>query len=168
MVRPGLLVALLVVLVPVCVMLLKPAPKAAPVTNTITVNTTDDPGTSAECSLRAAINNANDETFDSNSTCAAGTGTDTIIFSVSGTITLGSTLPAIENTLTLDGSGQTITVDGAGLCQVLLVNNGATLNLNNLTSFKGENNARNSTSMHASTPSLFRRLPVRELDPVLG
>jgi len=90
-----MLVAMLLVLVPVWVVLIPSALDAS----TIKVNTTDDPGTSKNCSLRAAINNANGKTADSNSSCAAGTGIDTIDFSVSGTITLGSALPAIQNTL---------------------------------------------------------------------
>ena len=131
MARPGLLVALLLVLVPLCVVLLKPASKASPVG--IIVNTLDDPGNSSECSLRGAIENANSESTNSDNNCAAGTGSDTINFSVSGTITLGSALPAIENTLTIDGTGQTVTVDGDGLYQILYVNSAATLTLNDLT-----------------------------------
>jgi len=57
---------------------------------------------------------------------------DTINFNVSGTITLGSTLPAIAINLTIDGSGQSVTVDGAG-AQILIVNSGATVNLQFLT-----------------------------------
>jgi hypothetical protein len=98
-------VALLIVLVPLCEMIIPVNADA----NTITVNTTDDPGTSTECSLRAPINNANNETSDANSTCLAGTGSDTINFSVNNaTITLGSMLPAIANTLTIDGSGKAV------------------------------------------------------------
>jgi hypothetical protein len=56
---------------------------------------------------------------------------------VSGTITLGSPLPAIANSspgsLTIDGSGRSITVDGASLYQVLVVNPGTMLNLDALT-----------------------------------
>ncbi len=134
MVRPGLLVALLIVLAPVCIIVIQSELHASG--NTITVNTTDDPGGSTECSLRAAINNANNKTSDSNSTCSAGTGQDTINFSVSGQITLGSALPAIANSspgsLTIDGTGQAIAVDGANSFQVLTVNSGATLILNDL------------------------------------
>ena len=89
-----------------------------------TVNTTADTGAG---SLRAAITSAN----------AAPTVPNTINFNVSGTITLGSSLPAIANTspgsLTIDGSGQSITVDGANSFQILSVNSGAALNLRNLT-----------------------------------
>src|SRR5271154_2892760 len=85
--------------------------------NTITVNTIDDPGNSSECSLRGAIENANSSGTNSDNNCGAGIGADTIIFSVSGTIKLGSggTLPEILNTLTIDGSGQTIAIDGDDL-----------------------------------------------------
>ncbi|MGO9356129.1 MAG: choice-of-anchor Q domain-containing protein, partial [Xanthobacteraceae bacterium] len=116
-------------LVPLWVLLLPSLLHAS----TITVNTTADPGTFKKCSLRAAITNANSGTSSPSSACAAGTGNDTIVFGVSGTITLGSSLPAIENTLTIDGSGKTITVSGAGLYQVLVVNLDATLTLNDLT-----------------------------------
>src|ERR1700746_3758265 len=63
---------------------------------TITVNNTADIGSG---SLRAAI-------------LAASTG-DTINFNVSGTIMLGSSLPAIAINLTIDGSGHAITETGA-------------------------------------------------------
>ena len=143
-VRPGMLIVLLVVLVPVSVIMIQSELHATG--NTITVNTTDDPGTPTECSLRAAINNANNKTSDANSTCAAGTGQDTINFSVSGEITLGSTLPAIANTspgnLTIDATGQGITINGLNSAidssvQLLVVNAGATLNLKYLTLERG-------------------------------
>lgn len=107
--------------------------------NTITVNTLSDASTSGDglCSLREAINNANSLSETTGGDCAAGTGTDTIVFNLSGQITLGNVLPAIANTspqtLTIDGSGQNITVDGGNTYQVLMVNSGATLNLNRLT-----------------------------------
>ncbi|MGH7923584.1 MAG: choice-of-anchor Q domain-containing protein, partial [Candidatus Binatus sp.] len=106
----------------------------------IVVNTMSDSSTSGDhlCSLREAINNANSPGTDTTGgDCAVGTGNDTIAFSVSGTISLTSALPAIANTssgrLTIDATGQTITIDGASKYQVLIVNSGATLDLNNLT-----------------------------------
>jgi hypothetical protein len=106
--------------------------------NTITVNTTGDPGLSGTCDLRDAITNANGKDQSGSANCVAGSGTDTIVFRVSGTITLSSgTLPDIVNTLTINGSGQTITLDGASTYEVLAVNSGATLNLNNLTIANG-------------------------------
>ena len=128
------MLAPLIVLVPsVCVLLIPGELHAA--ANTITVNTTADPGSPGVCALRDAITAANTKTAVNG--CAAGTGNDVITFSVSGTITLGSTLPAIANTspntLTIDGRGQTVTVDGASAYQVLVVNAGSTLSLNDLT-----------------------------------
>ncbi|MGH8011089.1 MAG: choice-of-anchor Q domain-containing protein, partial [Candidatus Binataceae bacterium] len=52
------------------------------------------------------------------------------------TITLGSQLPNVVNTLTVNGSASnpaTITIDGAGKYELLVVNAGATLNLQSLT-----------------------------------
>ena len=122
--------ALLLMLLPVWVILI-PSPLHAA---TITVDTTADPGNSSECSLRAAINNANNMTASSNSTCAAGTGNDTIVFSVSGTITLGSDgILKIQNILlTIDGSGHRITVSGDDKYPVFYKSLGA-LTLNDLT-----------------------------------
>jgi predicted outer membrane repeat protein len=115
-------------------------PRAPLASGPIIVNNTTDPASTSDngfCTLREAINNANSPGTDtSGGDCTVPTGEDTIInFSVSGTIALGvnGTLPAIVNTLTTDGSGQTITVSGGGTYQVLLVNVGATLNLNDLT-----------------------------------
>jgi CSLREA domain-containing protein len=77
-------------------------------------------------SLRQAITDAN-----------AAAGADTITFSVSGTITLGSILPNIADAagLTMDGTGQTVTISGGNLVRVLWVN--TSLTLNNLTIANG-------------------------------
>ena len=108
--------------------------------NTITVNTISDSSASGDglCSLREAINNANSPGVDTTGgDCAVGIGTDTITFVVSGTIALGSTLPAITNapgnSLVVDGTGQSIVIDGGGAHQILVVSRGATLNLSLLT-----------------------------------
>jgi hypothetical protein len=53
-------------------------------------------------------------------------------FGCSGTITLFSPLTISKN-LTLDGRGQTVTLDGGGTTQVLVVNNGVQFTLNDLT-----------------------------------
>jgi CSLREA domain-containing protein len=134
MVRPGLLLALLLALAPVCLILTQSGLHASG--NTITVNNTTDPASTSGngfCTLREAINNANAASDTSGGDCAPGTGTDTIKFSVSGMISLTSTLPAIAtNTLTIDGTGQSITVDGASSFRVFVVSSGA-VNLNSLT-----------------------------------
>src|ERR1039458_4080243 len=60
----------------------------------ITVNNTTDPASTSGngfCTLREAIDNANSPGTDTTGgDCVKGTGTDTISFSVSGTITLSS------------------------------------------------------------------------------
>ena len=88
------------------------------------------PGTSGNCSLHAAITAVNQKT--ATDSCVAGTGNDTINFSVTGTITLGSPLPAIQNTLTIDGIGQAITVSGNSFVQLMTVNSSANLTLQSL------------------------------------
>src|SRR5208283_2281390 len=70
--------------------------------------------------------------------CWVPTGTtDDITFSVTGTITLSSSLPTIQQTsltlVTIDGTGQSITISGHSLYEILYVNSGATLTLNDLT-----------------------------------
>ena len=104
----------------------------------ITVNTLLDEATPGDglCSLREAITNANDnaQTYPE---CAAGAGANGIAFSVSGTITLGSTLPAINDDVTIDGGAQSITVSGNNSVQVMAVNSGKTLTLHNLTIANG-------------------------------
>jgi predicted outer membrane repeat protein len=137
--RPAFIVALLV-LVPIGVVLIRSLLRAVPPPppNIITVNTLIDPGTTGVCALRDAITAAN--TLAAVNGCPAGTGTDTIHFSVSGTITLGSTLPTILNTLTIDGIGQAITVSGAVLYEILYENAAATVTLNELTLTDGKTN----------------------------
>ncbi len=69
-------------------------------------------------SLRQAITDAN-----------AHVGTDTITFTVSGTITLASSLPNITDSLTINGTGQSVTVSGNDLYPVFYVASGKTLML---------------------------------------
>jgi hypothetical protein len=102
--------------------------------NTITVNSLADPGASGICALRDAITASNIEAAVNG--CAAGTGNDAIVFSVTGTITTVSTLPEIANTLTIKGqtaNPPTIAISGALLHQVIVVNEGATLSLSYIT-----------------------------------
>ena len=110
---------------------------------TITVNSLADPGAPGICTLRDAITAANTKTATSG--CSAGSGNDTIQFSVTGTISLaghtgGGTLPQItDSLLTINGPASPgITIDGGGLVtpfpqQAMLVASGATVNLANLT-----------------------------------
>ena len=104
------------------------------------VNTTSDevvPGDGL-CSLREAIITSN-AAGSVNNDCGQGTGFDTIHFTVGGTIALGSALPAITQDLIIDGTTNTIAIDGANTFQVFAVNSGATLGLNNLTIQHGAN-----------------------------
>src|SRR5262249_20576296 len=99
---------------------------------TITVNSLVDPGKPGICALRDAITAANTQTATNG--CIAGKGHDTIQFSVTGTITLASTLPEItDSQLTIKGPASPgITIDGGenefrpGI-QVMQVASGTTL-----------------------------------------
>jgi CSLREA domain-containing protein len=115
---------------------------------TITVNTLTDESTPSDglCSLREAINNANAKGDTTGGDCTAGTGTDRIVFSLSGTLTLilgtqngdlptvGTAGPnSITTNLSIDGVGQTVIIDGGGIFNPFTVDPGSTLVLNNLT-----------------------------------
>jgi hypothetical protein len=63
---------------------------------------------------------------------AAAAAGDTVTFSCSGTIVLNTTITQDKN-LTLDGSGQTVTISGGNLVRVFYVNSGVTVTLKNLT-----------------------------------
>ena len=60
----------------------------------------------------------------------------TITFSCSGTITLTSQL-VIDKDLTLDGSGQTVTLDGQNSTRIMTTTTGINLTINSLTFFRG-------------------------------
>ncbi|MBI3761861.1 MAG: CSLREA domain-containing protein [Chloroflexi bacterium] len=128
----SLLVSLLFTIAPV-----PRAYAAAYVVNSLADNTTDD----AFCTLREAINAANN-TGGSNTNCGAlSNADDTITFSVSGTITLGGTqLPTIglgNGTLTINGGG-TITISGNNTSRIF--RNSGNLTLQNLTIANGNAN----------------------------
>src|SRR5215831_10942754 len=77
---------------------------------TITVTTGGDAGTASSCTLRQAIEAANNDSAGTSS-CTAGSGTDTIQFAgnlANSTITLGGTQLSVSQPLTISGSGQTI------------------------------------------------------------
>lgn len=74
-------------------------------------------------SLREAIHAAN---------ASAGVA-DTIVFQVSGTIRLASRLPDIVDDLTIEGSGQQVTVSGGKAVQLLFVAAGRRVHINQLT-----------------------------------
>jgi hypothetical protein len=62
---------------------------------------------------------------------------DTITFSVSGTILLGTSLPDITDNLVIDGSGQNVTISGQDAYRVLNLNSSMSLALNRLSIIKG-------------------------------
>ena len=106
------------------------------VVNSLADNTTND----SFCTLREAILAANNDSAYNGNCGAASSADDTITFSVSGTITLSSTLPNIvagQGTLTIDGTGQSITISGNNNVRVMSVNSGANLTLRNLTIANG-------------------------------
>jgi CSLREA domain-containing protein len=94
------------------------------------------------CTLREAIQNANEDSA-TNADCAAGNGADTITFSLSGTITVNSLLLMPLNTpmLTIDGSGQTVTIDGNNSVRIGGIDTLNSLTLNHLTITNGRTNA---------------------------
>ncbi|MCS6941174.1 MAG: CSLREA domain-containing protein, partial [Roseiflexus sp.] len=108
----------------------RPVYAAGYVVNSLADNTMDD----AFCTLREAILAANNAPANAN--CGAGSDSnDTITFSVSGTIPLGSVLPNIvsgQGTLTIDGGGS-VTISGNNAVRVMTVDSGADLTLRNLT-----------------------------------
>lgn len=106
---------------------------------TITVNTlTDENNTNAAaCSLREAINNANNDNAASGLGCTAGSGTDNIVISVNGTITPTSALPAITTSMSITGNGAgLLTVTGSNAWRIFTIN-GGTVSINNLTVANG-------------------------------
>jgi CSLREA domain-containing protein len=106
---------------------------ASYVVTTTADNTTDD----SECTLREAILAANNDSSYNGDCGPASSGDDTITFSVSGTITLTSTLPNIVSgagTLTINGGGN-ITISGGGSVRVMV--NSGNLTVQNLTIANG-------------------------------
>ncbi len=118
---------------------------------TITVNSTkDETIDNGECTLRDAINSANNNQVSgfTSGECAAGVpGEDTIIFSVTGAIVLEMTgsgddqnksgdLDIIED-LIINGGG-VITIDGDGIDRMLHISGTATAEINGLTITNGK------------------------------
>ena len=114
--------------------LLALTPLAAQAGATLTVTTTaDESNVNGTCSLREAITNANADDQSGSTDCAAGSGADTIDFSVVGTITLGTALPSITGDLTISGPGaSSLTISGGGLVRVLSMG-AVTVNISGVT-----------------------------------
>ncbi len=90
----------------------------------------DEDAENGVCSLREAIVAANTDTAYKG--CPAGIGADSLTFSVGGTITLISDLPAVASDVTIDGGG-TITIDGVSSFRAFMVNPAVNFSLSNLT-----------------------------------
>src|SRR6187401_897494 len=78
------------------------APRAYAATITVS-SLADAQGNNGQCTLREAILNANADNQSGSTDCVAGSGLDTINFSVNGTILLVSALPNISQAVIMDG-----------------------------------------------------------------
>lgn len=102
----------------------------------LTVNSTSDTITAEDglCTLREAIINANTDNDTTGGDCIAGSGADTISFSITGAITLGSILPNITTDITISGpDAADLILDGNEAVSILTVVSTGTLNLEKLT-----------------------------------
>src|SRR5215469_12178927 len=146
---------LTIVIVAFSALTLSKAARAA----TITVNSLADTGAPGICALPDAITAAN--TMTATNGCVAGTGNDTIQFSVKGTIFLVSTLPQITDAnLTIIGpSSPGIKIDGGDYVQVMQVAYGTTVDLVGLTiahgSVNGNGGGIDNSGMLTVTNSTF-------------
>lgn len=87
----------------------------------------------ANCTLAQAITSANTDATASDSSCAAGSGADTIF--LSGDITLSAALPPITSAIRIEGGGYAIS--GAGAHRIFEVGSGGDLAVNNLAMTQG-------------------------------
>lgn len=112
-------------------------PSTAGAATTFTVSTTADNTTSdGSCTLREAILQFNGTA--ANSDCGTLSGEPySINFAVSGTVTLASTLN-IYHSMTIDGTGQDITVSGNNSVMVFYMTQGVTFTVKNLTVANGQ------------------------------
>jgi CSLREA domain-containing protein len=103
----------------------------------VVTNGTDVAG-AGTCSLREAINAANNDSTTNG--CQAGSGADTIRFQIPapGRITLASGLPPILTAITINGSGQDVEINGGGRAGVLEVSSAGILDLREVTIANGE------------------------------
>lgn len=112
-----------------------PAHAAVIQVETLADNTTAD----GDCSLREAINNANANAL-LHGDCLAGTvAIDVISFSVSGTITLTSTLTITAGgPLSIFGPSGGITISGGNATRPLTINGGSSVTIDSLTIANGD------------------------------
>ncbi len=132
--RGGLLTFILALLFSIISSVHVPVAQAA---TTFTVNSLlDNTTTDGNCTLREAILAA--DGTPANADCGADSGGPyNVNFSISGTITLGSTLPNISRDQTIDGAGQNVSISGNNAVRLFSVNAATTLTLTNLTLTQG-------------------------------
>jgi uncharacterized delta-60 repeat protein/CSLREA domain-containing protein len=110
----------------------------------INVNSTSDAvADDGLCTLREAITSANLNAASgaASGECAAGTGDDTITFSVTGTLNLTGALPAVASNVTITGPGSgqlDVRRNTGGDYRIFTVNSGATVNISGLTAANGK------------------------------
>ena len=104
----------------------------------IVVNTNADNATGGDGTLREAITNANADSDSSSGDCTAGSGADTITFSISGTIALTSVFPSINTEMVIDGSGQSILISGSGSHIGFIIDSTGDLTLKKITINNGK------------------------------
>src|SRR5215207_7742728 len=109
----------------------RPAPALA-LAGIIVNSTSDAAANDGLCTLREAITSANTDAPSgaASGECAAGSGADTITFSVTGRISLTGALPDIASQMTVSGPGaRDLVVSGNNAYRVFKVAGGATATL---------------------------------------
>ncbi len=139
---------LIAALVMSVVLMARPAQAAG-----IIVNSLADGSVVDACTLRDAVAAANTDLAVNG--CTGGAGSDSITFGVSGTITVTSSLTVNQATsLTIDGSGQAVTISGGGTTGVIVMQTSAILHLESLTISNG--NAANGGAVSVPATSVGR------------
>ena len=98
----------------------------------ITVNSTADNTTASDssCTLREAIENAQNDSDSTNGDCPAGSGSDTIVLAKE-TYTIDSAFPNISTDITITGNNATLTAGNTGY-RFFRILSGSTLTLSNI------------------------------------
>ncbi len=121
---------------------------------TITVTSLADvQANNGQCTLREALINANNDNQSGSTDCASGSGTDTITFSVNGTINLTGVLPDISSNLTITGPGAnllTVRRNTGGDYRIFQINGGVSVDLTGLTISNGSVPASEGGGIHNS------------------
>jgi hypothetical protein len=156
------LIALALVVVPLlAVFMAPPAPVQAA---TIVVQTTDDTSVT-QCTLRDALDAAENDDTGPNGTCVKGSGADTIdLTGLSGTMTLETALPNLSSTITVNGPGaDQLTIrrsDTAPDFRIFtIVGTGTEVTIDGLTISNGTSGIFNSSTSVRAFTTLVARSP---------